>query len=247
VTAARLTSDVYFSYAKAELGERGAKRLRHQMAFLYKGVVFEGKRVLDVGGGSGRHTFYAASRGATSVLTIEPEADGGHGAMHSTFQQWRSALHAEQVKLQDATIQNFANNDAPFDIVLVQDAINHFDEQACIDLRRKSESRQAYRAIFRQLASLVAPGGLVIMSDCSSVNLFPLLGMRNPIDPAIEWHKHQPPEVWMGLAAEVGLETQRVRWSTPARFGRIGAALLGNRVCAFLFTSHFVITMRKAN
>lgn len=245
MTAMKLTNDAYFVYARRTLGERRESRLRHQMAFLYDGISFTGKRVLDIGGGAGYHTFFAAASGAETVLTIEPEGDGGHDAMHATYNQWRLALGAENTQLENTTIQNFSEGKDIYDIILIQDAINHFDEPACVDLRRSAASRSVYAAIFRSISALLALGGVLVMSDCSSLNLFPLLGLRNPIDPAIEWHKHQPPEVWIDIAEEAGLKYQSLRWSSPARFGSLGVTLLGNPLGAFLFTSHFVIRMCK--
>lgn len=241
----KLTRDNYFKYASHTLGARREARLRHQMGFLYNGIDFTNQRVLDIGGGAGQHTFFAAASGAATVLTIEPEADGGHDAMHATFEQWREALGAENTRVENTTIQDFPEGEEPYGIVLIQDAINHFDEPACIDLRRSAACRRTYATIFRAIASLISPGGLLVMSDCSSHNLFPFLGLRNPIDPAIEWNKHQPPEVWVELAKEAGLQLETLRWSSPARFGSLGAILFGNRLGAFFFTSHFVITMKK--
>lgn len=240
-----LTRPAYFDHARSALGARGEARLRHQMTFLYDGIDFQGKRVLDIGGGAGRHTFYAAASGAREVVTIEPEGDGGHDEMHDSFDQWRSALGAANTRLVDTTVQAFVADGQRYDIVLIQDAINHFDEPACIELHRSEASRRSYAAIFRSISDLIVPGGLLVLSDCSSRNLFPALGLRNPIDPAIEWHKHQPPEVWADLAAGAGLRRTRLRWSTPARFGALGAALLGSRLGAYVFTSHFVIDFRK--
>jgi hypothetical protein len=240
-----ITHSNYFEYARSMYGDRREARLRHQMAFLYNGIDFKGKRVLDIGGGAGEHTFFAVASGAASVLTIEPEGDGGHDNMHEIYEQWRAALGADNTRLINTTIQNYTECGALYDIVLIQDAINHFDEPACIDLKHSASSRATYAAIFRDIAAWITPGGLLVMSDCSSNNLFPLFGFRNPIDPAIEWHKHQPPEVWLGLAEEAGLKRQTLRWSSPARFGSVGAAVFGNRLGAFVFTSHFLITMLK--
>ncbi len=240
-----LNHATYYEHAIASLGDRRASRLRHQMSFLYDGTDFTGKNVLDIGGGTGRHTFYAAASGAKNVVMIEPESDGGHDKMHATFHQWREALGASNTQLLGTTIQDCLGSKDCYDIVLIQDAINHFDELACIALRRSSVARETYSTIFRSIAQMIAPGGLLILSDCSSSNIFPMLGMRNPIDPAIEWEKHQPPSVWAQIAKEAGLRQTRVRWSSPARFGVVGSKMLGNRVAAFLFTSHFVIDFVK--
>jgi SAM-dependent methyltransferase len=213
------------------------------MDFIYRDIDFRGKTVLDIGGGTGTHSFFAVASGADSVITIEPEGDGGHSDMVATFKLWQSSLGASNTRLVNTTFQDFEPNGQQFDIVLVQDAINHLNEQACIDLRQSSESRKAFESIFRDIAALTVPGGELMISECSSRNLFPLLGLRNPFDPAIEWHKHQPPEVWLEMLELVGFRRESLRWSSPAKLGRAGQVLLGNRLAAFLFTSHFVATL----
>lgn len=78
----------------------------------------------------------------------------------------------------------------------------------------------------------------------SSNNLYPKLGLKNPIDPSIEWHKHQPPSERAKVAAPEGLILENVLWSSPTRFGKWGQFLIGNAVGAWFFTSHFVATLR---
>jgi len=239
--------DRYFQVMGRQLDDRGQQRLRYHMGFLYRDIEFAGKRILDVGGGTGTHSLYAASSGASHVLILEPEADGGSHGMVSKFIANRNALGHTNVEILETTFQNFSTRGGTFDIVLIQDAINHLDEPACVDLHVNKASREIYRALFHKVGSIVNPGAQLIFADCSSKNLFPALGLRNPFDPAIEWHKHQPPGVWTQLLEEVGFERVALRWSSPARFGNIGQALLGNAPSAYMFTSHFVVVMKMGN
>ena len=239
-----MSLDRYFAAIGKVKGEHEIRRLRHQMAFLYKSVDFTGKTVLDIGGGTGYHALYAASCGAKSAIIIEPEADGSQNTMIQTFNAFKTEMGIDNVELLKTTIQEFEIPQGGFDVVLIQNAINHFDEPACVTLRDSAESQAAYRKIFKSIAALVKPGGVLIMSDCSSNNLFPTLGMKNPIDPAIEWHKHQPPSEWAKVAAPEGLILVEVRWSSPTRFGKLGQIFFGNAIGAWFFTSHFVAIFR---
>lgn len=239
-----MSTESYYQAIRRHRGARYERSLRHKMSLIYRGVDFSGKTVLDIGGGIGVHSLYASARGAASATIIEPEGDGGHNTMISTFHELRDAMGISNVELLRTTIQDFDQSEA-FDIVLIQDAINHFDEPACITLRTSEESRKAYDAIFRSIAAAVKPGGLLIMTDCSSRNLYPTLGLRNPVDPGIEWNKHQPPSVWAALAKPHGLQLDSLRWTSPSRFGAVGQALFGNALAAWFFTSHFAATFRK--
>lgn len=240
-----MSSNDFFLTIERRYGIQGRCRIFHQMDFLYKDIEFEGKTVLDIGGGVGLHSFYAASRGASSVTVIEPEGDGGHNQMVATFNELRNELKCTNVELIHCTLQDYSERVQEYDIVLIQDAINHFNEEACITLRSCDESWRIYERIFNAIAKLIRSGGFLVLSDCSSRNVFPQFGMKNPIDPNIEWHKHQPPLVWARLAHTKGLKRLGLRWSTPTRFGRLGKILMGNCLAAWFFTSHFTMTFQK--
>ncbi len=227
-------------------GSQAEMRLRHQMQFLYQDINFKGKNVLDIGGGIGLHSFYALAMGAKSAVIVEPEGDGSHSQMIATFSQLRDALNVKNIRLTQTTLQSFHSEQNKFDVVLIQDAINHFDEPACINLRISHESQRIYDQIFRKIAGLITVDGYLMLSDCSSSNLYPMLGLKNPFDPNIEWHKHQPPSVWEKLARAHGLEQRALRWSTPTRLGAIGRKLSRSCFLAWFFTSHFAITFQKS-
>lgn len=234
-----------FSLVRRVRGPSSERRFRHQAVTLYKDVDFVGKSVVDIGGGTGLHSFYAVGHGASRAVVLEPEASGGHNEMIATFLSWKQALGASNVELIQQRVQDFDADGGAFDICLIQDAINHFDEPACVNLGKSPESRQAYERIFAKVASLVKPGGTLVVSECSSRNVFPLFGLRNPIDPMIEWEKHQPPAVWAAIAESVGFKLQSLRWSSPSSLGGVGRRLFGNSVAAWFYTSHFVMVFRR--
>ena len=55
--------------------------LQFHLKTLFKGIALENRRVLDIGGGSGLHSFYAACMGAEEVVCIEPETEGSRSGM----------------------------------------------------------------------------------------------------------------------------------------------------------------------
>lgn len=236
----------YFSVLCRGLGPSAERRLRFRMDVAYEEVEFSGRRVLDIGGGMGAHTLYAAASGAKYVLNLEPEGAGGADGEVARFDALRKELGYQQAMIERCTIQAWRPPAEPFDIVLIQDAINHLDEQACITLQRDSQSVDKYRQLFEKLASVAKAGATLVVSDCSSNNIFPALGTRNPFDPAIEWHKHQPPGCWIDLLEEAGFRLVGLRWSTPSCLGKVGQVTLGHAWFAYLYTSHFVVVMRKA-
>jgi SAM-dependent methyltransferase len=221
------------------------RRLAIYMERLFSGVPLEGMRLLDVGGGSGTMSFYAAARGA-AVVCLEPAAAGSNPRMDEMFEAYRSALGAQvDVRLERQTFQEY-DPDEPFDVVLLHNSINHLDEEACQHLHHDQAARELFRAQFRRMAAMTAPGGHLVAADCSRLNLFGVLRVRNPFVPDIEWHIHQQPRVWAALLAESGFTNAQIRWNPMTRAGRAGEVLLANWVGAFLTTSHFTIHMQRS-
>lgn len=108
-------------------------------------------------------------------------------------------------------------------------------------------ARATYLSLFRKLARLAKPGAKLIVCDCARRNLFADLGLRNPIVPKIEWHKHQSPELWARLLASAGFANPKIRWTSFNTFRRSGQLLLGNRVAAYCLTSTFCLSMERAS
>jgi hypothetical protein len=141
--------------------------------------------------------------------------------------------------------QDFRYPPASFEIVLLHNSINHLDEPACIRLPHDLASRSAYQGIFRKLGELAADGALLVICDASRYNFWNHMGLASPFSPSIEWHKHQPPELWAQMSRRVGFELRDLRWSTPNAWGSLGQKFLGRRTTAYFLHSHFCLTMYK--
>ncbi len=222
-----------------------AYRLRAYNEFTFAGVSFSGKSVLDIGGGTGRASFYAAASGARRVVCLEPLADGSQPGQADKFGQIADALNLHNVALIRQRFEDFDEGFGSFDVILLLAAINHLNEWACIHLHELNEARERYKVLFAKLAALAAKGADLIVTDCAPGNIFPLLGLKNPLAPTIEWHKHQPPEIWERLLHDAGFEIMETTWAVPNGLGKPGRRLLGNRFAAYFLRSTFRLHMRK--
>jgi SAM-dependent methyltransferase len=234
----------YFDVLERELGAARARSLRFYLPYLLGDVDFGGRRVLDVGGGIGECSFYAAARGAREAVCIEPEAEGSTRGVQATFRRVADALgEGKRVRMAPTTFQAYEPDGAPFDVIVMHNSIHHLDESAVGALGADPEADEAYHRILSRLRTLAAPGATLVVADASRRNLYPLLGLRNPFLPQINYSHHPTAETWRRLLTDVGFVQPRVRWLAPRRFGAVGAALCSNAVAAFLLTSHFRLTM----
>lgn len=212
---------------------------------LFKGVDLQGKRLIDVGGGNGLYGFYAVMQGAKEVVVMEPEFDGSSQGMIEGFNRIKELVGSPTNIIHvNETLQNYADRDATFDVVLMVNSINHFDEQACIDLQNDPQARKKYHAIFEIVREITRPGGSLIISDCTNRSFYPAVGLTNPLAKSIEWEKHQPPEVWAALLTEHDFVTQNISWTSPNVLGKLGQLLFSNRLAAYFTLAHFRLEMR---
>lgn len=219
--------------------------LRFHLKTLFRDITIENRRVLDIGGGSGLHSFYAACMGAREVVCLEPETEGSRSGMGAKFKKLGGILGYDQVTFEPVTFQAFKPVGKQFDIILLHNSINHLDETACINLLSDEASRAIYMNIFSKLSALASSGAKLIVCDCSRYNFFALLGIKNPFAPTIEWYKHQAPEIWVDLLSQVGFVNPRVRWTSFNTLRSPGRVLLGNRLLSYFLRSDFRFTMEK--
>ena len=224
---------------------RNRDNLEFQLHSLFGKIDFLNRAVLDVGGGSGLYSFYAALMGAARVVCLEPGSHGSSSGAINKFNTMKRTLDISNVVLMPITLQSLSTTNGTFDIILLHNSINHLDETACINLLTHPASRAIYKDIFLKLYALANDGAVLIICDCSRHNFFARLQIRNPFAPTIEWHKHQSPEVWEKLLREVGFAYPHISWSSFNTLRRCGKILTGNRLISYFLISHFCLTMHK--
>jgi SAM-dependent methyltransferase len=220
--------------------------LKFYLNYLFNNITFNNKSMLDIGGGTGLFSFYAACMGADSVVCIEPEAVGSSPGIIEKFNRLRSSLQIEEiVKLEKSSFQEYKAYNKKFDIILLHDSINHLDEEACINLQNDKIAIESYKKIFQKLSNLSNNNAKIIITDCSRYNFFAYFNINNPFAKTIEWYKHQPPECWAKLLVDVGFFNPKIRWTTFNPLYSFGRVLLGNKFASYFIDSKFCLTIDK--
>ena len=227
---------------------RNTSRLKFHLDYVCKNINFQNKAVLDVGGGRGLLSFYAAVKGAKNVECLEPESDGSTDGITGKFDEFKSALSDFLPVVQlPLTLQQFNKmpSDKTFDVVLMHNSINHLNESACINFLKDEASYNAYKNIFTDVYNKMNTGGILIIADCGTKNFLNDLGVRSFFAPSIEWHIHQQPKTWISLLREIGFKNPEVAWKSPNSLGKIGKVLMGNSFVSYLTNSRFKFSMEK--
>lgn len=189
---------------------------------------------------------YAVCKGAELVVGLEPEASGTKtGCLERGRKMIESLnLNHRHIQILPYTIQDYDSNHTTFDVILMHNSINHLDEKACMKLHFSQASRETYIGIFKKISDLLNHTGVLVILDCSRYNFWPLLGVKNPLCPQIQWEKHQPPQLWVELLQQCGLKEPRIKWTSFKTLRWLGKPLQ-NRFASFFFTSHFRLVMHK--
>jgi 2-polyprenyl-3-methyl-5-hydroxy-6-metoxy-1,4-benzoquinol methylase len=226
-------------------GFKTPERSRFRCEETFRGVELRGKSVLEIGAGSGFFSAYAALQGARKVVALEPALDGSsEQACERLFHMQREINCANMIPLAQ-TIQEFDSHSERFDVVLSYNSVNHLDENSCIALKTSKDARERYRQLFGKIATMMVPGGTLLLADCSRYNVFGVVGLKSPLVPTITWELHQTPATWSKLLQSVGFVEERVVWRTLYPLRRLGW-LAANRLANFFLTSHFLLVMKYA-
>lgn len=219
---------------------------QYYLNYVCQNVVLKDKVILDIGCGWGIMAAYIVRKGAKSVVGFEPEASGAKTGYHERGKKMIEArnLNHRQIQILPYTIQDYDSNHMKFDVILTHNSINHLGEKACRKLHFSQASRQTYIGIFKKISDLLNHTGVLVILDCSRYNFWPLLGVKNPFCPQIQWEKHQPPQLWVELLQQCGLKEPRIKW-TSFKTLRWLEKSLQNWFTSFFFTRHFRLLIHK--
>ena len=239
------TDTDFFELMAGELGYKSSGNVKFFLNSLLGDVDFKNKKVLDIGGGGGILTLYAAVNGASEAICLEPESDGSHFGMSNQFNKLKGVLGVNNASFRPFTFQEFKSEEDYFDIILLYNSVNHLDETSCSTLEISQAARDSYTLIFKKLEEICRKDASIILCDCSNKNFFASLGVKNPFDPNITYSLHQAPEVWAKLLVKAGFIKPQVSWSSYNSLRTIGKLILGNRLMSFFLSSHFRLRMKK--
>ena len=238
-----IISNEHIFSKKGNLGT--PKKLSFYLTNLLKKIDIKGKRILDIGSGSGVFSVYLSLMNAKSVYCLEPELSGSSKDTQRIFSRFINELQIKNIIAVKKPFQEMGREDLLFDIILLHNSINHLDENACSKLHDDPNAKQTYEHIFQKLYQYTAEKGCIIIADCSRYNFFPSIGIKNPIAPTINWKYHQPPKLWKRLLENAGYQPLSLTWTSISKFGNAGLYLLSNKIMSYFLLSHFILKMKK--
>jgi SAM-dependent methyltransferase len=224
------------------------EKLSYRLSQLFKNIPIKEKRILEIGAGSGVASCFLGALGASKVIGLEPEGDGSSKGMAKIFQRIIKDLNLKNVYYSPLKFQEFKAQDRSFDIILLNDSINHLDEKACRYLHIKKNSCLIYLDLFRKMNLILDYGGYLVISDCARSNIFNIPAklhlFKNPVAPTINWDIHQNPKIWIRLLKKAQFNKFEVDYYIPYKLRQF-SRLLNNFIWAYFTTSMFIVRCRK--
>ena len=227
-------------YNNLKLSHHNFRRMMTYLSWCFDGIDFNGKSVLDIGGGNGIYSFYSKLKGASSVLNLEPFSAGS-----TTFNlEGVEIIDNLKISINNQTIQDFKMNKS-YDIIILHDSINHLDENIFKSIHQDEDKFKEYKKLISKIVKLLSINGQILITDCSRRNFWGDLGLKNPFAPTIDWHLHQRPTLVLKLFENHNFE-KKIRWSPFKRFGLFGYFISSlGFIPSYFLQSHFNICISK--
>jgi len=244
-----------FHEIMAEDGHDNVSSVEYDLDRTFQGIHFNGARVLDVGSGRGLMTLHAAMKGASKVVSMEPELEGSTDGVFEMQKERANRLGLDNIEFLAEDFNHWQNPGERFDVILCMACINHLHEVEHHALYHKP-TYERFSEIARQFRQLLNPNGTVVFTDAARYGLFWMLnniGIRRPWQrrkSSINWRIHQNPSVWKKIFLENGFSRGSIIYPLPYRLRHFGP-FVANPIANFCLKASFAVHCRtdssKAN
>ena len=213
--------------------------------YIFKDIDLKNKKIMDLGGGNGRASFFALSESPSCTsCVVDPLTEGSNNLMLEQFNYIKKKFAEDRIKFHQDFIDSLLKPEI-FDIVLMHNSINHIGEDIIEKILTNNESYNEYKKRIKPIFDRLTSKGILIVSDCGTFNFLGNLGFKNPIAPTINWKIHCEPNIWQKMIEGFGFRHIRTEWTARREFGNFGRKFLSNRICSYFLNSHFVSVYEK--
>ena len=182
---------------------------------------------------------YAPRKNYTFIHKKEPEQDGSTSGVQIKHRNIVNSLDIkDELEYINKVFQDYEGLPNYFDLIILVESINHLNEEACIKIPEEFAIKE-FDIIFEKLKFILKDGGSIIITDCSPNNIYNDVGIKNPFDRSIEWHKHQTPDTWMKLLSKHGFKNFIISRQVFYSLGIFGDFLMNNKLISYFTHSMF--------
>jgi 2-polyprenyl-3-methyl-5-hydroxy-6-metoxy-1,4-benzoquinol methylase len=191
----------------------------------FRGIEVRGKRILEIGCGSGFVSLYLAFVMGVGHLDAMDEAagEGNPSTILDTLETNVRSLGLTNITVLKKDIMQFTSSE-PYDIVVSNNAMHHVCEHGL--LKWDVRARKKYIEIFGHLKSLLRPEGTLMLREYSRNSIWRYLPGRYQ---EVEWSLHPTKGEWLGVLRQAAFRNISYQYSCPYTL-RHGAPLVRNPI-----------------
>jgi len=229
-------------------GHRNPQAFAHAVENMFNGIDFAGKRVLEIGSGTGLLAIYMGMRGA-QVVSMEPELVGATSGVIAEQQARLAALGMRNVEVVNADFNTWDAGNRRFDVIVSRSSINHLHASEHHAERHK-ETYDAYVQVARRVRDMLAAGGVFVVTDSSRYAFFSGLrrfGIRRPWRwerSGVDWRHHQNAGTWKRIFRDAGFTASTVTYQVPYRL-RALRPVVDTAVTNFFLQDSFILRAHR--
>jgi 2-polyprenyl-3-methyl-5-hydroxy-6-metoxy-1,4-benzoquinol methylase len=191
----------------------------------FHGIEVRGKRILEIGCGSGFVSLYLASVLGVGHLDAmdEAEGEGNPSTILDSLETNVRSLGLTNITVLKKDIMQFTSSE-PYDIVVSNNAMHHVCEHGL--LKWDVRARKKYVEIFGHLKSLLRPEGTLLLREYSRYSIWRFLPGRYQ---EVEWSLHPTKGEWLRVLRQAAFRNISYQYSCPYTL-RVGAAVVRNPI-----------------
>jgi len=204
-------------------------------------VPFQGKRVLDMGCGSGLLLFTACllSEPARAVGLDAYEGEGSPVSDYDFALEAKDALGLPFVEVVKGNALKLPFKKGEFDIVFASHFFHHIYESRNRPSRDSEENIRDIKRVLKNIYNVLSPGGVLIISEeprYTGMRLLQPLGLI----PFTDYSTKQEPKEWIKLLRTTGFENFKVLYHTPYNLRKM-KMIFSNSLGRYLISGQYYI------
>lgn len=133
-----------------------------------------------------------------------------------------------------------------FDIIVMHFTINNIGEDILEDILCNNAAYIDFVSRLKTILDQLSTGGILIVSDCGSINFFVQIGLKSLFAPFVDWDLRCEPGVWQQMTEDLGFSHIKTQWTDRREFGFLERFFFSIDYAFIFLTFILLVFIKKA-